>query len=65
LIFIKKYNIIYIETKGRKKFMTQERKDQLFEALIEFFRDTLAAEDRKETLAGLGFTEEEVAELAL
>lgn len=45
--------------------MTQERKDQLFEFLLDFFRDTLAAEDRKETLVGLGFTEEEVAELAL
>ena len=45
--------------------MTQERKDQLFEFLLDFFRDTLATEDRKETLVGLGFTEEEVAELAL
>ena len=43
--------------------MTQERKDQIFEILLDFFRDTLAAEDRKETLLNLGLTEEEVAEL--
>lgn len=45
--------------------MTQERKDQIFETLIDFFRDTLAGDERKETLLNLGLTEDEIAELAL
>lgn len=43
--------------------MSQERKDQIFEILCDFFRECLGPAERQETLQELGITLEEQAEL--